>query len=68
MAAGQFAEEVEQKEKAEAEELGIPFTRSPKVANILKRKKDLEDLAKDMTRQAPRRGVLGWLVDLWIAS
>ncbi len=66
VAAGHFAEETEQKEKAEAEELGIPFSRSPKVNTILQRKKDLEDMTKDLSRQAPRRGVLKWLADLWI--
>ncbi len=66
VAAGHLAEEVEQKEKAEADELGIPASRSPKVETILRRKKDLEDMSKDLSRQAPRREVLKWLADHWI--
>jgi len=53
---------------AEADELGIPFTRSAKVISILKRKKDLEDMSGDMTLQSPRRGVLKWLSDLWVTA
>ena len=68
VAAGELAEATEQKEKAEANELGIPFTRSAKVIGILKRKKDLEDMSGDMTLQSPRRGVLKWLSDLWITA
>ncbi len=68
VAAGELAEATEEKERAEANELGIPITRSPKVINILQRKKNLEDLSEDMTLQAPRRGVLKWLSDLWITA
>lgn len=68
MAAGKLADKTEEKEMAEADELGIPFTRSAKVLSILKRKKDLEDMSGDMTLQSPRRGVLKWLSDLWITA
>ena len=68
MAAGKLADKTEEKEMAEADELGIPFTRSAKVISILKRKKDLEDMSGDMTLQSPQRGVPKWLSDLWITA
>ncbi len=68
VAAGELAEQTEQNEKAEAEELGIHFVRSPKIANILQRAQNLHEMSEDMTRQAPRRNVLEWLAKHWIAA
>jgi len=67
-AAGKFADKTEEKEKAEADDLGVPYGKSPKVQAIRQRQQALLDLSKGMKLGAPRHCLLDWFAGHWITA
>ena len=67
-AAGKFADKTEEKEKAEADDLGVPYGKSPKVQAIRKRQQVLLDLSQGLKLGAPRHCLLDWLAGHWITA
>jgi len=68
VAAGKFADKLEEKETAEAADLGVHYAKSPKVQAIRKRQQVLLDLSQGMKLGAPRHCLLDWLAGHWITA
>ena len=68
VAAGKLADKTEEKEMAEAVDLGVHYAKSPKVLAIRQRQQALRDLSKDMGKGAPRHCLLDWLAGHWITA